>query len=196
MAVNLGTAIGYLDLDTRKFVIGLDKAYASLKLFGDSTDKIDEKLMKFSRATGMAGKLLTATITAPVIGFTAASVKAGAGFDSSMSKVKAVAYTTMDDIDGLQEAAENLGVDFVDTGDNIETSFNTIRNAAIKMGNDTKFTAQESADALYYMGLAGWNSAEMLNGLQGILDLSAASGVDLAQTSDIVTDECFSSCIC
>ena len=144
--------------------------------------------MKFSRATGLAGKLLTATITAPVIGFTAASVKAGAGFDSSMSKVKAVAYTTMDDIDGLEEAAQNLGVDFVDTGDNIETSFNTIRNAAIKMGNDTKFTAQESADALYYMGLAGWNSAEMLNGLQGILDLSAASGIDLAQTSDIVTD--------
>ena len=188
MAVNLGTAVGYLDLDTKKFVIGLDKAYASLKLFGDSTDTIDEKLMKFSRTTGMAGKLLTATITAPVIGFTAASVKAGAGFDSSMSKVKAVAYTTMDDIDGLQEAAENLGVDFVDTGDNVETSFNTIRNAAIKMGNDTKFTAQESADALYYMGLAGWNSAEMLNGLQGILDLSAASGIDLAQTSDIVTD--------
>lgn len=188
MAVNLGTAIGYLDLDTKKFVIGLDKAYASLKLFGDSTDTINEKLMKFSRATGLAGKLLTATITAPVIGFTAASVKAGAGFDSSMSKVKAVAYTTMDDIDGLQEAAENLGVDFVDTGDNVETSFNTIRNAAIKMGNDTKFTAQESAEALYYMGLAGWNSAEMLNGLQGILDLSAASGVDLAQTSDIVTD--------
>lgn len=188
MAVNLGTAIGYLDLDTKKFVIGLDKAYASLKLFGDSTDTINEKLMKFSRATGIAGKLLTATITAPVVGFTAASIKAGAGFDSSMSKVKAVAYTTMDDIDGLQEAAENLGVDFVDTGDNVETSFNTIRNAAIKMGNDTKFTAEESAEALYYMGLAGWNSAEMLNGLQGILDLSAASGVELAQTSDIVTD--------
>ena len=46
MAVNLGTAIGYLDLDTKKFVIGLDKAYASLKLFGDSTDTINEKLLQ------------------------------------------------------------------------------------------------------------------------------------------------------
>ena len=188
MAVNLGTAIGYLDLDISRYARGIDSAIAQTGRLQTAAGTATTAVEKIASAMTTAGTIMTVGITAPVVGFTAASVKAGAKFDSAMSKVKAVSYTTMDDITGLEEAAKNLGVDFVDTGDNVQTSFNTIRNAAIKMGNDTKFTADESADALYYMGLAGWNSAEMLNGLQGILDLSAASGVGLAQTSDIVTD--------
>lgn len=188
MAVNLGTAIGYLDLDISRYARGIDSAIAQTGKLSTAAGTATTAVEKIASAMTTAGTIMTVGITAPVIGFTAASVKAGAKFDSAMSKVKAVSYTTMDDITGLEDAAKNLGVKFVDTGDNVQTSFNTIRNAAIKMGNDTKFTADESADALYYMGLAGWNSAEMLNGLKGILDLSAASGVDLAQTSDIVTD--------
>ena len=188
MAVNLGTAIGYLDLDISRYARGIDSAIAKTGKLSTAAGTATTAVEKIASGMTTAGTIMTVGITAPVVGFTAASVKAGAKFDSAMSKVKAVSYTTMDDITGLEEAAKNLGVEFVDTGDNVQTSFNTIRNAAIKMGNDTKFTADESADALYYMGLAGWNSAEMLNGLQGILDLSAASGVDLAQTSDIVTD--------
>ncbi|MDK9851019.1 phage tail tape measure protein [Staphylococcus equorum] len=56
------------------------------------------------------------------------------------------------------------------------------------MGAKTKFSASESADALNYMALAGWDSKEMMTGISGVMDLAAASGEDLGQVSDIVTD--------
>ncbi len=56
------------------------------------------------------------------------------------------------------------------------------------MGASTKFSASESAEALQYMAMAGWKTEDMLGGLEGIMNLAAASGEDLALTSDIVTD--------
>ena len=56
------------------------------------------------------------------------------------------------------------------------------------MGAKTKFSATESADAFSYMAMAGWKTADMLDGIEGIMYLAGASGEDLAQTSDIVTD--------
>lgn len=63
-----------------------------------------------------------------------------------------------------------------------------LTNKAKEMGSTTKFTAQESAEAFNYMAMAGWKTEDMLNGIEGILSLAAASGEDLATTSDIVTD--------
>ncbi len=59
---------------------------------------------------------------------------------------------------------------------------------AKEMGATTKFTATESAEAFNYMAMAGWKTNDMLSGIEGILNLAAASGEDLAATSDIVTD--------
>ena len=56
------------------------------------------------------------------------------------------------------------------------------------MGAKTKFSASEAADAMNYMAMAGWKSGDMISGIDGIMDLAAASGEDLATTSDIVTD--------
>lgn len=63
-----------------------------------------------------------------------------------------------------------------------------LTNKAKEMGATTKFTAKESAEAFNYMAMAGWKTEDMLNGIEGILSLAAASGEDLATTSDIVTD--------
>lgn len=63
-----------------------------------------------------------------------------------------------------------------------------LTNKAKEMGATTKFTAEESAQAFNYMAMAGWKTDDMLNGIEGILSLAAASGEDLATTSDIVTD--------
>ena len=52
----------------------------------------------------------------------------------------------------------------------------------------TKFTTGEAADALQYMGMAGWNITQMKEALPSILNLAAAGNSDLATTSDIVTD--------
>lgn len=59
---------------------------------------------------------------------------------------------------------------------------------AKELGAATQFTAQESGEAMGYMGMAGWNAQQMLAGMPGMLDLAAASGEDLAGVADIVTD--------
>ena len=59
---------------------------------------------------------------------------------------------------------------------------------AKEMGATTKFSATESAEAFQFMSMAGWDADDMLNGIDGIMSLSAADGLDLATTSDIVTD--------
>ena len=52
----------------------------------------------------------------------------------------------------------------------------------------TKFSASEAAEAMNYMAMAGWKTEDMLSGIEGVMNLAAASGEDLATTSDIVTD--------
>lgn len=95
--------------------------------------------------------------------FVTQMVEVGKTFDSSMSQVAAVSGATADDLQ-------------------------TLRDKAQEMGSTTKFTASEAADAFNYMAMAGWKTEEMLGGIDGILNLAAASGSDLATTSDIVTD--------
>ena len=68
------------------------------------------------------------------------------------------------------------------------SDFDKLRDKAREMGAKTKFSATEAADAMNYMAMAGWKTEDMLSGIEGIMYLAAASGEDLATTSDIVTD--------
>jgi len=102
-------------------------------------------------------------VTAGVVGLGTAAVKTAADFDSAMSKVAAVSGATGSDLDAL-------------------------RNKAREMGEKTKFSASEAAEAMNYMAMAGWKTEDMLSGIEGVMNLAAASGEDLATTSDIVTD--------
>lgn len=63
-----------------------------------------------------------------------------------------------------------------------------LSGVAKELGATTKFTAQEAADAMGYMAMAGWDAIDMMNGMDGVMQLAAASGEDLAMVSDIVTD--------
>lgn len=127
------------------------------------------KLEQIGQKFNQAGEKMTAAgrkiapVSAAVAGVGAVSVHTTAQFDSSMSRVSAVAGATGKD-------------------------FEALRNKAIEMGNKTKFSASESADAMNYMAMAGWKTEDMLSGIKGVMDLAAASGEDLATTSDIVTD--------
>lgn len=109
-----------------------------------------------------AGKTLSAA-TVAITGLATAAIKTTAEFDSSMSKVAAVSGATGESLDALREKAR-------------------------EMGEKTKFSASEAADAMNYMAMAGWKTEDMLSGIEGIMNLAAASGEDLATTSDIVTD--------
>lgn len=102
-------------------------------------------------------------VSAAAAGLTAGIIKTTADFDASMSKVAAVSGAAGEDFDKLREKAR-------------------------EMGATTKFTASDAADAMNYMAMAGWKTEDMLNGVSGIMNLAAASGEELATTSDIVTD--------
>lgn len=102
-------------------------------------------------------------VTGVVTGLGTAAVKVAADFDSSMSKVAAVSGATGKDFDALRDKAR-------------------------EMGSKTKFSASEAAEAMNYMAMAGWKTEDMLEGIEGVMNLAAASGEDLATTSDIVTD--------
>lgn len=121
-----------------------------------------EKLQDVGSAIeGVGHKLMP--VTAAVGGLSAAAVKVASDFDSAMSQVAAVSGAAGKELDALRDKVR-------------------------EMGSKTKFSASEAAEAMNYMAMAGWKTGDMLDGIEGIMNLAAASGEDLATTSDIVTD--------
>lgn len=163
MSVNVGQAVGYLDLDTSKFTSGFQSAAKDLKVFQDQTATFSDKLTGLGTAMQSAGSTLTKNVTVPLAGAGAAMVATSAKFESAMSEVAAISGATGEDLDALTAKAK-------------------------EMGATTKFSASESAEALKYMAMAGWDTQKMLDGLPGIMNLAAASGENLGTVSDIVTD--------
>ena len=121
-----------------------------------------EKLQTVGNKISSVGQKLL-PVTGVVTGLETAAVKTAADFDSAMSRVAAVSGATGSDFDKLRDKAR-------------------------EMGAKTKFSATEAADAMNYMAMAGWKTEDMLSGIEGVMYLAAASGEDLATTSDIVTD--------
>lgn len=95
--------------------------------------------------------------------FVSGAVEAGSNFDASMSNVAALSGAAGDELQMLRDTAKDFG-------------------------ESTKFSASEAADALGYMALAGWDAEQSASALGGVLDLAAASNMDLAEASDMVTD--------
>lgn len=96
--------------------------------------------------------------------------------------------------DAYMECIEGAG-DFEEAMSNVEAlsgasgeDMARLTAMAKELGATTKFTAEEAADAMGFMAMAGWDANSMLNGMDGVLQLAAASGEDLARVSDIVTD--------
>lgn len=122
-------------------------------------------------ATAPMGAVLNAAKNPIAQGATFLGVSAGLadtvntykGFESMMSQVQAISGATGKEFDDLTAKAQ-------------------------EMGATTKFTATEAAQAFNYMAMAGWKPQQMIDGISGIMSLAAASGEDLASTSDIVTD--------
>lgn len=163
MAINMGSAIAYLELDTSKFSKGFASAYNDLKVFGDKSATAGQKFKGFSSVLNTVGSGLAKSVTLPLLGIGTAAVKVTSTFDSAMSEVKAISGAT-------------------------GTQFTQLRDKAIEMGAKTKFSATESAEAFKYMAMAGWDTKDMLNSISGVMNLAAASGEDLGTVSDIVTD--------
>ncbi len=125
-------------------------------------DEVGQKMESVGNSIAGAGKSMM-PLTLAIGGVGTAAVKTAADFDAGMSQVAAISGATGDDLEALRDKAR-------------------------EMGSKTKFSASEAASAMKYMAMAGWKTGDMLGGIEGIMNLAAASGEDLATTSDIVTD--------
>ncbi len=110
-----------------------------------------------------AGSTLSSMVTDPLKGIGKSILSAGMDFTSQMSRVEAISGASAAEMEKLNAEA-------------------------LKMGSTTQFTATEAGQALEYMAMAGWKTSAMINGLEPIMNLAAASGENLADVSDIVTD--------
>lgn len=123
-----------------------------------------------------------------MVDFAADSVKTGAEFDYTMSGVRAVMGEFSGDINGLIKQADEMGLSYVRGANDAETAFNILRSKALDSSKQTRYTAEETAEALHYMGMAGWEYGEALAALDGVMELAAAGNMNVGRTSDIVTD--------
>lgn len=152
----------------------LDKAFSQTKRELDNLYRFSKRtnqsfLSSVNKMDAFADKTFSfmakgaAAASAGITGALAASTAAGASFESQMSTVQAISQASGTEMARLKALAKQMGI-------------------------ETKFSATEAGQGLEYMAMAGWEVDSMLAGLPGIMNLAAASGEELGQVSDIVTD--------
>ena len=134
-----------------------------MQIAGEKIKDVGAKIKGVGDKLASVGQTLTTRVTMPIVAGFGAVIKTTADFDAQMSKVQAISGATAKDMEVLETKAR-------------------------EMGETTKFSATESGQAFEYMAMAGWKTDEMLGGIEGIMNLAAASGEELGKTSDIVTD--------
>ena len=152
--------------DSKSFTNAVNIAQTAAVNLQNRIGGISQKISSLGTSLSNTGSKITRfeTLLAGTTGFLGTqAVRAGASFEAKMSKVKAISGATGSEFDSLTEKAK-------------------------EMGSKTKFTATEAGEGFEYMAMAGWKTNDMLDGIEGIMNLAAASGEDLGTTSDIVTD--------
>ncbi|WP_405100818.1 phage tail tape measure protein [Oceanobacillus sp. FSL H7-0719] len=131
--------------------------------FGDKLADSGKKVKDFGEKMTTVGKELSLKVTAPLMAVGGVAAKIGMDFKAGLSEVQALSGATGDELARLEERSRELGA-------------------------STKFSAKEVTDGFKYMALAGWDVQQSLDGIDGVLNLAAASGEDLGRVSDILTD--------
>lgn len=142
---------------------GIDKVNSQIDGVVNKAQNVGDKFQNVGNKMAGVGTKMSIGLTAPLTLLGKTAIGAYKDFDYGMSEVAAISGATGDDL-------------------------NKLSNKAKEMGEKTKFSAGQSAEALKYMAMAGWKTNEMLDGLDGVMNLAAASGEDLGTVSDIVTD--------
>ena len=160
MAFDVGTAIGYLDLDTSGFKKGFKTALDDLETFGNKSNSTSDRVYALGSAFQSAGSTMTKYVTTPLLGIGTAAVAVGNQFESAMSRVQAISGATGDELEALTDQALDLGA-------------------------TTAFSAKEAAAGMENLASAGFTVEEIMAAMPGLLDLAASSGSDLATASSI-----------
>ena len=124
---------------------------------------VTDGLDKFGKKATDIGKSMSAKVTAPILGVGAAATKIGMDFEAAMSKVQALSGATAEEMAKLEKQAR-------------------------EMGAATVFSASEAAEAQAFLAMAGYDVAQIMDSLPGLLDLAAAGQLDLGRAADITTN--------
>lgn len=164
MAIDVGSAVGHLDLDINGFLKSLKTAQNEAE---DTTKRISSTIGGHLQSAGKnletVGSTLTKTVTAPIVGLGGLVIKTSSTFESAMSRVQAVSGASGGELQKLNKKAQELGA-------------------------TTAWSASEVADGMTEMAKAGWSASDIIDGMAGVLNSASASGEDLAQVSTIVAD--------
>lgn len=130
--------------------------------FSGVFDELEKKVSKAGDKMKSVGKKLTLGVTTPVVGLGTAAVVTASNFDTAMSKVQAISGATGDDLAAMREQAKQLG-------------------------STTVFSASQAADGMEFLARAGFKTADIMSAMPGMLDLAAASAIDLGLAADITS---------
>lgn len=114
-----------------------------------------------------------ATVGTAMAGVAADAVKVGAEFDSAMSQVAATMGITTQDIRDNANGAGDV--------------FAMLRDKALEMGRETKFTAQEAAEGLNILAMSGYGATDAVGMIEDVLHLAAAGSMDMASAAGFVS---------
>ena len=157
---------GKIDKSLDAAILGTTARLKGLKAVNNDFLKLDQGFNKIMNVGKRAFQVIgtASMVAATAVGAVGvAAAKVGMEFEKEMDAVAAISGASSEELDQLTQKARELG----------ET---------------TVFSATEVGKAMEYMGMAGWKTEQMLAGIDGVLNLAAASGEDLAMVSDIVTD--------
>lgn len=169
MALNMGSAVAFLELDTSKFKSGFRSAISDLRVFQASGATTEQKLKGLSSAFSTVGGGLTKGLTLPLVGVGAASVGVATKFESAMSQVAATMGITTKQIKNGNKDFENL------------------QKTALNMGATTKYTASEAAEGLNILAQAGLSADESIKAIPTVLSLASAGAMSLDSAATYVT---------
>ena len=130
---------------------------------GNGFDQMSNKFSNMGQQMTTTGAAASIAVSAPLTALGAQAIKIVSSFDDVMSTVKAVTGATGDDFDQLRETAKRLGA-------------------------ETRFSSSEAAEGMQYLGMAGWDTQKILEGIPHMLNLASAGGLDLGRAADIASD--------
>ncbi|MCK8826412.1 phage tail tape measure protein [Natroniella acetigena] len=145
---------------------GVDKAEESIKDITSGAENMGDTLQNVGTAMTGTGKTMTKFVTGPMLGIGAAiggAVKVADDFNTQMSRVSGISEATSEEFEQLEDTAR-------------------------EMGSTTSFSASEAAQGMEFLAMAGWETAEMAEGLEPVLRMAEAAQMDLATASDITSD--------
>lgn len=181
------------DLRDMVYAITFEMKDKTLDNVAKKQDEIDKKFNKISSSTDKVNKKLKDS-KSNVEGISGKVSKLDSGVKTLFKSI-AGAYAIRKTID-LGKQAINVFAEFEQGMANVratmgqinDTDFERLKKAAIEGGSTTVYTSAQAAEALNYMALAGFKVDEAVSALPTVLDLAAGGGLDLARSSDIITD--------